>query len=149
LESIENDPSASPKKLALATLNLGDASLLAQDYGRANTQYARAWDILTSDGGSVSMRDELLGQPTLVMRGVLEEVVIDQSLQQNELVGTISFDVTRKGEIENIDIQGGAQALDPDNIAALAIKLDQTTFRPKITDGKTVSSRIILNAADL
>lgn len=149
LRSIENDPNARPRELALATLNLGDASLLAQDYGSANTQYGKAWDILSSDGESVSLRDELLGQPAQVMRGVLGELLIDQLPQENKLVGTISFDVTRKGEIENIDIQGDAQAFDPDNIAALAIKLDQTTFRPKITDGSAVSSRITLNATDL
>ena len=149
VESMEKDPNASPRKLALAILNLGDASLLAQDYGRANTQYAKVWKILSNDGESASLRDELLSQPKQVMGDVLDEVVINQPLQENVLVGTISFDVTRRGEIENIDIQGDEQAFDPDNIAALAIKLDQTTFRPKIENGRAVNSRITLNAADL
>jgi hypothetical protein len=149
IASIESDPSASPKKLALATLNLGDASLLAQDYGRANSQYAKAWKILSTDGESQRLRDELLNQPTQVMRGVLAEIVSDTPLRKNVLAGTISFDVIRNGEIENIDIQGSEQAFDPENIAAIAIKLDQTTFRPKIAEGKPVRSRITLNAADL
>ncbi len=149
IETIENNPNASIKELALATLNLGDASLLAQDYSRANSQYAKAWEILSADGESIALRDELLGQPLQVMGGVLDQTVIDQPLQENVLVGTISFDVSRRGEIENIDIQGSEQTFDPDNIAAIAIKLDQSTFRPRIEDGNPVSSRITLNAADL
>ncbi len=149
IESIENNPSTSVEKLALATLNLGDASLLAQDYGRANSQYANAWEILSANGESAALRNALLGQPTQVMRGVLDQTLIDQPLQENVLFGTVSFDVDRRGEIENIDIQGSDQAFDPDNIAAIAIKLDQTTFRPKIEDGNPVRSRITLRAEDL
>lgn len=149
IESVQSNPSASVKDLALATLNLGDASLLAQDYSRANSQYARAWEILSEDGEATALREALLGQPTPVMRGVLDETVIDQPLQENVLAGTISFDVNRRGEIENIDIQGSEQAFHPDNVAAIAIKLDQTTFRPKIANGNPVNSRITLNAADL
>lgn len=149
IESIENGPSPSPKQLALATLNLGDASLLAQDYGRANTQYRNVWEILSVDSASQNLRDALLSQPSPVMRGVLDELVIDQAVLKNKLAGSVSFDVARNGEIENIAIQGSEQAFEPDNIAAIAIKLDQTTYRPKIADGKPVRARITRNAADL
>ncbi len=149
IESIENDPSASARKLALAILNLGDANLLAQDYARAKSQYARAWQLLSQDGESIGLRDQLLGQPEKVMTGVLDEVMGSAVSQESVLIGTVEFDVTENGAIENIAMQGPEATFEQDNIGAIAIKLDQTTFRPKLVDGKPVRSRISLLAAEL
>lgn len=149
IEVIEEDASASIREIALATLNLGDASLLAQDYQRANSQYRKAWELLSRDGESATLREELLGQPVRVMQGVLQDIVIDDRIRSNVLSGSIAFDVTERGEIENIDIQGRPQDLERENVGAIAIRLDQATFRPRIHEGRPVTARIKLSASEL
>lgn len=149
VEALEAQESVSPHAMARAILRLGDAGLLAQDYVRANTQYAKAWQLLSVDGESVAIRDQLMGSPVQVMQGVLDELFLDDLAGSNGLHGTISFDVTERGEIENIGIQGSDADLVRENLGAIAIKLDQTTFRPKISEGKPVLSRLTLDVSEL
>lgn len=149
IETIEQDSSATNRELALAILNLGDASFLAQDFPRAYSQYEKAWDLLSVDGESAALRAELLGRPVRVMQDVLEEIVIDDRVRSNVLSGTITFDVTERGSIENIDIQGTPKDLEVENIGAIAIRLEEATYRPRILDGKPITARISLSASEL
>lgn len=149
IRALELEPTVTLRRLADAVLHLGDASLLAQDYPRANSQYARAWELLSRDGESLALRDQLLGAPVKVMQDVLDELLIDQIADENMPEGTIAFDVTVRGEIENIGIQGNSAELDKEHLGAIAIKLDQSTYRPKISDGKPVKSRLTVSVADL
>lgn len=149
VQALEEQENVSPHVMARAILRLGDAGLLAQDYVRANTQYAKAWELLSADGESVAIRDQLMGTAMQVMQGVLDELFLDDLAGNTGLHGTISFDVTERGEIENIGIQGSDADLVQENLGAIAIKLDQTAFRPKISDGKPVRSRLTLDVSEL
>lgn len=149
VEIMESEPAVSPRALAEAILRLGDAGLLAQDYSRANSQYSKAWNLLSLDGESAVVREQLMGSPVRVMQGLLDDQLFDSSILNNELHGTISFDVTVRGEIKNIGIQGSNAELANENLGVIAIKLDQSTFRPKIDEGKPVLSRLVFDVAEL
>jgi hypothetical protein len=81
------------------------------------------------------------------MQGLLDNQLFDRSALNNELHGTISFDVTERGEIQNIGIQGSNVDLVSENLGVIAIKLDQSTFRPKINEGRPVLSRLVFDVA--
>lgn len=147
--ALEAMPNVSSRTLAEAILRLGDAGILAQDYTRANSQYAKAWDLLSLDGESAAVREQLLGTPVQMMQDVLEDLRIDRPLRKNALHGTISFEVTTRGEIQNIGIQGSNADMVKENLGVIAIKLDQSTFRPKIEEGRPVPSRLTLDVAEL
>jgi len=106
VEIMETEPAVSPGALAQAILRLGDAGLLAQDYARANTQYLKAWNLLSIDGESAAIQGQLMGSPARVMQGLLDNLPFDSPVLNNELHGTIYFDVTERGKIQNIEIQG-------------------------------------------
>ncbi|MEQ8952549.1 MAG: hypothetical protein RL120_00310 [Gammaproteobacteria bacterium] len=148
--AIENNPDSSPRQLAIATLNLGDANLLAEDISRARVQYRRAWDMLSQDNESGVLRDELMGKASKALVGILNEIPGDPRIRgEGGPLGTVSFDVTATGEIINIDIQGPAEALTRENIGAIAMRLDQSVYRPGLVDGRPVQSRVTLPAAEL
>ena len=146
---LESKPSVSSRALGEAILRLGDAGLLVQDYARANTQYSKAWKLLSLDGDSVVVREQLMGSPVRVMQGLLDNQLFDRSALNNKLHGTISFDVSERGEIQNIGIQGNNADLVSENLGVIAIKLDQSTFRPKIDEGRPVLSRLVFDVARL
>lgn len=149
VDALESQSNVSPQIMASAILRLGDAGLLAQDYVRANTQYAKAWELLSVDGESIALRDQLMGSPVQVMRGVLDDFFVSDLASSSDLNGIISFEVTERGEIQNIGIKGSDADLVKENLGTIAIKLDQTTFRPKIDNGKPVLSRLTLDVAEL
>lgn len=149
IEAVEANPNASLRERAIAILNYGDANMLAEDFQRARSQYARAYELLSFNEESIKLRNELMDQPTKAFEGIIGELRFDNRLQGNVALGTISFDVSDRGEIENIDIQGSEEALTRENIGAIAMMLDQAAYRPRIVDGRPVASRITLSAADL
>jgi tetratricopeptide (TPR) repeat protein len=149
VEIMESELAVSPRALAEAILRLGDAGLLAQDYSRANSQYSKAWKLLSRDGELAAVREQLMGSPVRVMQGLLDNQLFDSSALNNEIHGTISFDVTVRGEIKNIGIDGSNAELVSENLGVIAIKLDQSTFRPKIDQGKPVLSRLVFDVAEL
>ncbi|MCG8415187.1 MAG: hypothetical protein MI746_13290 [Pseudomonadales bacterium] len=149
IEAVDANPNASLRDRAIAILNYGDANMLAEDYQRARSQYARAYELLSFNEESIKLRDELMDQPTKAFQGVIGELRFDNRLQGNVALGTISFDVSDRGEIQNIDIQGSEEALSQENIGAIAMMLGQAAYRPRIVDGRPVASRITLSAADL
>jgi hypothetical protein len=146
---LESKPAVSSRALAEAILRLGDACLLAQDYARANTLYSKAWQLLSLDGDSAAAREQLMGSPVRVMQGLLDNQLFDSPAINSKLHGTISFDVTERGEIQNIGIQGSNADLVSENLGVIAIKLDQSTFRPKIDQGRPVLSRLVFDVARL
>ncbi|MFK7865448.1 MAG: hypothetical protein AB8B95_14625 [Pseudohongiellaceae bacterium] len=149
VDTLEKQASVSPHVMANAILRLGDAGLLAQDYVRANTQYAKAWELLSVDGESQALRDQLMGSPVQVMQDVLDDYFVSELGGNNAFHGTISFEVSSRGEIRDIGIKGSDADLVKENLGAIAIKLDQTAFRPKIELGKPVSSRLVLDVSQL
>ncbi len=150
IEAVEANPNSSLRDLAMATLNLGDANLLAEDLQRARIQYRRAWNLLSQDGESIALRNELMGEASKALIGILNEIPGDPRIRgEGGLLGTVSFDVTETGEIVNIDIQGPPEALNQENIGAIAVRLDQSVYRPKLVEGRPVQSRITVAAEDL
>jgi tetratricopeptide (TPR) repeat protein len=149
IQAVEAEPNASLRRRVEAILNLGDANLLAEDYPRARTQYRRAWDLLSQDAEGLALREALLDQPVKALQGILDELPEDPGIQGDSPVGTVSFDVTETGRIININVGGTAAALDQQNLGAIAIRLDQSVYRPKLLDGRPVTSRITVSAADL
>ncbi len=148
IEAVDADPRATLEQRVRAVLNLGDANLLAEDYARARSQYARAWELLSQDAESLSLRQRLLDRPVLALQGLLDSLPFDQALPGEEAKGLVAFDVTETGELENINLEG-EDALTQENIAAIAIKLDQSVYRPRISEGRPVRSRLSLPASDL
>ena len=63
--------------------------------------------------------------------------------------GFVAFDVTETGDIININISGPEAVLEQDNVGAIAIRLEQSVYRPKIENGRPVSSRATVSAAEL
>lgn len=149
IEATESNPDASVRDMALAILNYGDANLLAEDYPRARTQYARAYEMLSADDDLIALRGELMDKPRKALQGIVGELPFDDLLPSNVSLGTISFDVTEVGGIENINIEGSNEALAQENIATMAMMLQQSAYRPRIVDGIPVSSRISIASSDL
>jgi len=46
------------------------------------------------------------------------------------------FDVNERGKIKNIKIQGSNTDMAKKNVGAIAVKLDQSTYRLKIDEGR-------------
>lgn len=148
IEAVESDSTATLRERVNAILNLGDANLLAEDYQRARSQYARAWDMLT-EAGAIALRQDLLDQPVKALSGILAELPFDRELQQPSLPGMVSFDVTERGEIVNIDVQGAPETMNRENIGAIAMRLDQSVYRPRLVDGRPVVARLTVAASEL
>lgn len=148
IDAVESDPSAGLRERAEAMLNLGDANLLAQDYTRARAQYSRVWHLLT-EANELTLREALLDRPVKALSRILDDLPFDRRLHPDAPLGTVSFDVNERGEIVNIDIQGPPAALGRDNLGAIAIRLDQSTYRPRIVDGRPTPARVTLDAAAL
>ncbi len=149
IEATESNPNASVRDMAIAILNYGDANLLAEDYPRARTQYARAYELLSSDNDLIALRNELMDKPAKALQGIVGELPFDDLLPENVSLGTISFDVSEEGGIENINIEGSNEALAQENVAAMAMMLQQSAYRPRIVDGLPVRSRITLSSEEL
>jgi|GEM_PF-506403 len=149
IEALEANPETTVEQLARGILNLGDANLLAQDYPRARSQYRRAWELLSADNENLALRQRLLDQPVRALQGLLETLPFDLPLPGEEIQGTVSFDVSEIGEIENINVGGESAALTQENLGAMAIKLDQSVYRPRINEGRPVRSRLSLPASEL
>ena len=149
IDAIDMNPNATLRERAIAILNYGDANLLAEDYTRARTQYRRAYELLSEDNESIQLRTELLDQPQKALQGIIAELPFDEKLKGNVALGTISFDVSAEGEIQNINIEGAESALDQENIAAIAMSLGQSAYRPRIVEGRPVTSRVTISTADL
>ena len=149
IEAVEADPRATLEQRVRAILNLGDANLLAEDYARARSQYARAWALLSEDDENLGLRQRLLDRPVLALQGLLDALPFDQALPGEEARGTVAFDVTATGQLENISVSGDPEALTQENIGVIAIKLDQSVYRPRISEGRPVHSRLTLPASEL
>ena len=149
ITAIEADPQSTLEDQVRAILNLGDANLLAEDHPRARTQYGRAWEMLSGSEESILLRTKLMGNAVQVLNGILEDLPLTPQLQLEGPKGLVSFDVTETGEIININVRGTDNAQDQENIGAIAMRLAQSYFRPKIEDGRPVQSRIEVPAASL
>lgn len=149
IEALDADPHATRRQRAEAILNLGDANLLAEDYARARNQYAKAWNLLSQDPEDQALREALMGQPMRALQGILDTLPFDQPLAGSEPQGSVAFDVTETGKIRNISVSGGEVALSRENMGEIAIKLDQSVYRPRLVDGRPVRSRVSLPAAAL
>jgi len=149
IEAVDADPRATLEQRVRAILNLGDANLLAEDYPRARSQYALAWQLLSEDDENLGMRQRLLDRPVLALQGLLDALPFDQALPGEEAKGTVAFDVTEIGQLKNINVSGDPEALTQENIGVIAVKLDQSVYRPRISEGRPVPSRLSLPASDL
>lgn len=149
IAATEADPDSSIRQQAVAILNYADANLLAQDYTRAKLQYRRAYELLSTAPELISLRNELMDKPVKALSGIVGELPFDSLLPVNVALGTISFEVNEIGEIENINIEGATEALSRENMAAIAMMLRQSSYRPRIVDGQPVRSRITLSTVDL
>jgi hypothetical protein len=149
IEAVNADPRATLEQKVQAVLNLGDANLLAEDYQRARSQYALAWEMLSQDPEDQALRQRLMGQAMPALKDIFDTLPFDSHLQGTAPLGTVAFDVTARGEIENINIGGSEAALSRENIGEIAIKLDQTVFRPRIEAGRPVASRLQIAAGEL
>jgi len=149
IDTLAADPGASLEQRVQAVLHLGDANLLAEDYQRARRQYARAWEMLSADPEDQALRQRLLGQPTRALQGILDTLPFDKPLAGSAPLGRVAFEVTETGDIENIRVAGPPEALSQNNLAEIAIKLDQSVYRPKISGGRPKRGTITVNASDL
>ena len=149
VEAIETKPDATVEEIAVAILNLGDMNFLAQEYDRANAQYARAYELLSADGVSAELRDKLLGEPKKVMQGILAVSPLDTAAAASIPTGIVSFDVSIRGDIRNISVSGRSVDLEDANTELVMAKLRQSTYRPKIADGLPTDSRLRISATDL
>ena len=149
IDAVEADPNASTRELAVAILNYADANLLAQDYSRARLQYKRAYELLSDNPDLTPLRDELMDRPSKALSGIVGELPFDSLLPVNVALGTIAFDVNEMGDIENINIEGASEALSRENMAAIAMMLQQSSYRPRIVDGRPVKSRVTLSTLEL
>ena len=149
IDALDADPDASLEQRVQAILHLGDANLLAEDYRRARRQYAQAWTMLSSDPQDQALRQRLLDQPVRALQGILDTLPFDAQLSGDAPLGTVSFEVTAIGAIENIRINGPPEALSQDNLGNIAIKLDQSVYRPRIKDGQPIRSVLTLPASAL
>lgn len=149
IEALEQSPDATLREKAIALLNYGDANMLAEDFQRARTQYARAYEMLSQTPETIEIRAELMDKPTKALHGIIGELPFDRILRENPALGTISFDVGERGEILNINIEGAENALVQENLGAIAMMLEQSPYRPRIVDGRPVRSRISLSTAQL
>ncbi len=146
IDVLEEMPDVSERELAIAVLNLGDANLLAGDHARARTQYGRAWDMLED---SLELRNELMGQPVKVLEAILDEIPRDPRMRSGNLPVNVSFDVETTGEITNLNLEAPAEVLTQETVGAIGIRLDQTSYRPRIVDGRPVVSRLTVPASEL
>jgi hypothetical protein len=110
------EPAVSPRPLAQAIMRLGDSGLSAQDYAKANTQYSKPVKHQRWVG---AIRGQLMGSPARFIPSLLDNLLFDNPALNNELHGTIFFDVT-----ERVKIQGSDTYMVKKNIDAIAIKLD-------------------------
>lgn len=149
IEALAQDPAASLEQRAQAVLHLGDANLLAEDYPRARRQYARAWEMLSAAPADLSLRQQLLDRPVRALQGILDELPFAASLSGAVLPGTLHFEVTETGVIENIEINAPPGVLSQEALGEIAVKLDQSVYRPRIVDGRPVRSSVTVSAADL
>ncbi|GAB5498365.1 MAG: hypothetical protein PsegKO_06760 [Pseudohongiellaceae bacterium] len=149
IEALQADPDASLEQRVQAVLHLGDANLLAEDYRRARRQYAQAWAMLSNEPQHQALRQRLLDQPVRALQGILDSLPFDAPLAGTALLGSVSFEVTETGAIENISINGPPEALSQDNLGEIAIKLDQSVYRPRIQDGQPVRGALTLPASAL
>lgn len=149
IEALENAPDVSIREQAVAILNYGDANMLAEDYHRARTQYAMAYELLSANPQSIQLRDELMDQPRKALQDIVGELPFDSKLQDSEALGTISFDVGERGEILNISIEGMEDALIQQNLGAIAMMLEQSPYRPRIVEGRPVQSRVSISTGQL
>lgn len=149
IAAVEADPRATLEQRVRAILNLGDANLLAEDYARARSQYSRAWQLLSEDDENLGLRQRLLDRPVRALQGLLDTLPFDRALPGEEAKGVVAFDVSELGQLENINVSGDPEALTQENIGVIAVKLDQSVYRPRISEGRPVHSRLTVPASKL
>ena len=149
IEATEGNPQATTRELAVAILNYADANLLAEDLPRARAHYRRAYELLSSSEELITVREELMDSAVKALGGVVGELPFDSLLPIDVALGTIAFDVNETGGIENINIEGASQSLSRENVGAIAMMLQQSSYRPRIVEGQPVTSRLSLSTQEL
>lgn len=149
IDALEQDPSASLEQRVQAVLHLGDANLLAEDYSRARRQYARAWEMLSATPDHRTLRQRLLDRPVRALQGILDDLPFSAPLTGSGLPRTLSFEISENGDIENIQINAPPAALSQGVLGDIAVKLDQSVYRPRIVGGQPVRSSVEIPVAEL
>jgi hypothetical protein len=149
LDAVEANPQATLEQVAEAILKLGDMNFMVQDFRRANSLYFRVDELLSAEGVPEGLRDKLIGEPKKAMDEILAELPFEIELSPATPIGTVSFDVNRNGDIQNINISGPPLALEELNQALVMDRLGQSFYRPKIVDGRPIESRLRTSASNL
>jgi hypothetical protein len=149
IEELETDPNSDPVQLAQLMLSLGDMNFLLNDSLRAQTQYARAFEVLTSNGVAQEVQMQLMGQPREISRTALADMGLPLIAVHEQPSGIVSFEVTAEGTIRNLGITGSGADLEEANQQLITTLLRQSVYRPKLEAGQAVQARLEIPAARL
>ena len=84
-----------------------------------------------------------------MLEAILDEIPRDPRMRSGNLPVNVSFDVETTGEITNLNLEAPAEVLTQETVGAIGIRLDQTSYRPRIVDGRPVVSRLTVPASEL
>ena len=149
IAELEAREDSDPVQLAQVVLSLGDMNFLLEDTLRARTQYARAFEILQSNGVDEAVQIQLMGQPQEISERMLANMGLPLIEQYEAPTGTVSFDVTEDGTIRNLGISGTGADLEEDNQQLITTILRHSVYRPKLEAGEPVEARLQVSAANL
>jgi hypothetical protein len=149
IEQLQADPDSDPVQLAQLMLSLGDMNFLLNDSLRAQTQYANAFEVLTSNDVAPEVQMQLMGQPREISRTAVADMGLPLIEVHEQPSGIVSFDVTAEGTIRNLGITGSGTDLEEANQQLITTILRHSVYRPKLVEGQAVQARLELPAAQL
>lgn len=153
VEIYSTNPDAPPGAAAGAKVELGDWYMLFDRWQSAAALYKEAYDALAADDKAAGDLDKLFGRPVALPDLDLMEVESDELIANAgkldetldyELDGAnyvlVSFDITRFGEVTNINILDSKPEDAVGKRARVKRSLEKSRYRPRFSNGEPVAT---------
>lgn len=139
VESLEKQENISDSQKALAIAELGDWYLVFGQRMSASKAYELAYESLQDNTEAQKLSESLFGQPSIIEFTALKtgKTLPEQDLQ-------VSMVVSKAGVPGKMEILNPPENISKTEIRAIYKDIRSKRFRPRLVDGKTTESSIVL-----
>lgn len=144
IDIYQNTDQENPSELIEAHIQLGDWYMMFDRSNAAMDQYRHAYAKAGDTDDSQNLSERFFGKPRALPDMPLLETQAHNPNEPHDFV-VVKFDVTPRGEARNVDILDARPQNHVGNRAMVRRNLKAAKFRPRIIEGKAVTTKGIVH----